>query len=75
MEKTKLYLIATNVFSKLTKAFSWFHHILTHFLTILFWLIAVFCHLFAIFSNEVIKRLTGRYYTADTNLLKKTVKL
>ena len=60
--------MTTNAFSKLTKAFSWCQHILTHFLTILFWLFAAFCHFFAIFSNEVIKRLTGRYYTTDTNL-------
>ena len=63
--------MATKAFSKLTKAFSWCQNILTHFLTILFSLFAVFCHFFAIFPNEVIKRLTGRYYTVDTNLPKK----
>ena len=44
---------------------------MTHFLTILFWFFAVFYYFFVIFPNEVIKLLTGRYYTTDTNLPKK----
>ena len=62
--------MATKTFSELTKTFSRCQHILTDFLTILFWPFAVFCHFFAIFPNEVIKRLTRRYHTADANLPK-----
>ena len=60
----------TKAFSKFTKPFSWCQPILTHFLIILFWIFAAFCHFFIIFPNEEMKRLTGRYYTADTNLPK-----
>ena len=64
--------MATKTFSKPTKTFSSCQHILIHFLTNLLWFFAVFCHFFAIFPNEVIKRLTGRYYNANTNLPKNT---